>query len=143
MKSVVELDIDAPRDVVARLFADPRNMQEWMDDMTIEPVSGEPGAVGSRYRLIPSSGEPPFEATVTARNLPRQTRLRLERPPLRMEIADTFEELPAERTRLVSVEVFRFEGLKAKLGGLLGRRAIKKAHRRHMKAFKRFAERAA
>jgi hypothetical protein len=44
-------------------------------------------------------------------------------------------------TRLVSEEVFTFKGLLSKAFGLLARPAIRRAHRRHMEGFKRFAER--
>jgi hypothetical protein len=51
-----------------------------------------------------------------------------------------FVALSSERTRLISEEVFRFKGLFNKVFGFLAQRSIKKAHRRHMEAFKRFAE---
>lgn len=46
----------------------------------------------------------------------------------------------SSRTRLVSEELFTFKGALGAVLGFLARGAIKKAHRRHMEWFKRFAE---
>ena len=82
MKSVVELDIDVPREKLAALSADPANITKWMDDLErYEPLTGEPGMPGSTYRMVPK------------------------------------------------------EAIGFFAGG-----AIRKAHRKHMDAFKRFAE---
>jgi len=44
------------------------------------------------------------------------------------------------RTRLISEEVFSFKNPFNRLFGFLAQRAIRNAHRRHIEAFKRFAE---
>ena len=56
-------------------------------------------------------------------------------------ITDTFEALSANKTRLVSEEVFGFRGLFNTVFGFLALQTIRKNHRRHMGGFKRFAER--
>ena len=57
MKSVVEVDINAPQQKVAELHADPRNNPKWMHDIArYESVSGEVGMPGSKYRLVPKKG---------------------------------------------------------------------------------------
>jgi len=53
----------------------------------------------------------------------------------------TLSMLSDGRTRLVSEEVFKFKGVLNAATGLLARRAIHKAHYRHIEAFKRFVER--
>ena len=51
MRSVVDLNIQAPRDPVAALFADPMNSPKWMDDIDrCEPISGTPGFAEDRAR---------------------------------------------------------------------------------------------
>jgi uncharacterized membrane protein len=56
MKSVVQVEINAPASEVATLFADPRNSPKWMLDLDrYEPVSGEQGMPGSTYRLVPKA----------------------------------------------------------------------------------------
>ena len=141
MKSTVELEIEAPRGEVAALYADPRHSTSWMDDLQrYEPLSGAPGEPGSTYRLIPKRGKRVFTATVLTRDLPKEMRLRLEAAGVTVLVSGVLSDLPGERTRLVSEEVFQFNGLLSRLFGLFARAGIRAAHRRHMEAFKRFAE---
>ncbi len=142
MKSVINLHIDAPQATVAELMSNPANNSKWMGDTEYQPVSGTPGAPGSKFRLIPKDGTPDFVATVVARNLPNELRLQLEAPTVDVDITDRFVALSPKKTLLVSEEVFRFKGTKGRIASLFARRAIKDAHRKHMEAFKRFAERA-
>jgi len=144
MRSIVELDIDAPLARVAALYANPELSTEWMDDIErYEPISGEPGAPGSRYRLVPRKGSMLFVATVIARDLPNEARIRLDAPQVTVFVTGRLAALSPDRTRLVSEEVFHFKGLLHGVLGFLARGAIKKAHRRHMEAFKHFVERSA
>ena len=141
MKSVVELDIAAPRTKVASLFSDPRYSTAWMDDIARwEPVSGEPGTTGSQYRLVPKEGDMIFVATIVSKTLPNELRLHLDGSDVAVSIRVTFDILSANRTRLTSEEIFHFKGPIRKVVGLFARPAIKKAHRHHMEAFQRFAE---
>src|ERR1051325_3317324 len=142
MKDIVVVDIDAPRDDVVALYADPRNNTKWMEDINrCEPVSGEQGTPGSVYRLIPKRGSMHFIATVVSRNLPNELRLKLDSTTVAVDVRGRFSTLPNSRTRLVSEEVFNFKRVWNKVVGLLARSAIHKAHRNHIDAFKRFAER--
>jgi hypothetical protein len=143
MKSIVELEVAVPKQELAALFADPGNMTKWMDDLErYEHVGGDAGMRGSTYRMVPKAGtsQMEFTATVTARNLPDAMGLKLESPNVDVSIICTFGALSPHRTKLVSEEVFMFRGLFNKLFGLLAMRDIRKHHRRHMEAFKRFAE---
>jgi hypothetical protein len=141
MKSVVEVDIDAPQQKVAALFADPGNSAEWMEDLELyEPIEGEPGEPGSVYRLVPKRGQP-FFGTVVSRDLPREHEIYLDAPNVAVSIKRSFAALTPQRTRLTSEEEFDFKGgLLARLAGLLSRGAIQKAHRRQIQAFRRYAE---
>jgi hypothetical protein len=140
MRSTVKIDIDVPQAELAELFADPRNSTLWMDDLDrIEPISGDLGESGSSYRLIPKRGMT-FVATVVKRSLPEEVRLYLRGPRVSMRATDRFVKLSERRTRLISREDFAFEGLLGKVKGWLVRRSIVRAHRRHMKSFRRFAE---
>jgi hypothetical protein len=141
MTSRVELDIDARQPQLAALFADPQNSTEWMDDVDrIEPISGAPGQFGSIYRLVSKRKGWEFVATVVRRALPMEVALLLTGPHVSVDVRDQFVRLTAERTRLISEEVFTFDGLFRKLVGFLASGTIRRAHRRHLEAFKRFAE---
>lgn len=141
MKSVVEVDINVPQAKLAALFVDPRNSTKWMDDLDrYEPISGEPGVPGSKYRLVPRKGDMVFVATVIARALPNEARLSLDGPGVTVSVTGRFQPLAPNRTRIISEEVFSFNGPVRKAFGFFAQKAIRKAHRRHIEAFKRFAE---
>ena len=140
MRSVIELDINGPQERVAAIYADPENSTKWMDDLQrYEPISGIPGTPGSTYRLVPKTGKMVFVATVISRK-PAEVRLKLDGSSVAVSVTGTFAALSSHRTRLISEEVFSFKGPFHKLFGFVARRTIRKAHRRHMEAFKRFAE---
>jgi len=141
MKSVVELDIEAPLPRVAALFGNPEHSTTWMRDIArYEPIKGQPGAPGSTYRLVPKKGSMVFVATVLAASVPNAFRLELEASNVTVSISATLTALSPGRTHLVSVEVFSFKGLIHRIFGALATPMIRKAHRRHMEAFKEFAE---
>jgi hypothetical protein len=96
--------------------------------------------LGSKYRLVPKKGKMVFVATVVARNLPTESHLSLEASNVTVSVNGTFVALSSSRTRLTSEEVFHFKGLLNTIFGFLAWRAIRSVHRRHMEAFKRFAE---
>jgi hypothetical protein len=142
MTSVIELEINVPQGRLALLFADPENSTKWMDDLErYEAISGDPGMPGSKYRLVPKTGKMIFVATVISRQLPNESRLSLDASNVVVSVTGRFVALSSERTRLISEEVFRFKGPLNKVFGFFAQRAIKHAHRHHMEAFKRFAER--
>jgi polyketide cyclase/dehydrase/lipid transport protein len=141
MKSIVTVEINLPQAQVAELFSNPRHVTRWMHDVDrIEVVGGEPGVPGSKYRLIPKKGNMVFVATVLAKDLPHQSRLRLDASNVTVAVTGTFKSLTANKTLLVSQEVFGFNGVISTIFGFLARFVIRKAHRQHIEAFKTFAE---
>ena len=140
MKSTVEVEIAAPLDEVSRLLADPRHSAEWMHDLArYELVSGEPGAVGSTYRLVPKDGKLIFLATVQERGPAGELRLHLHSPSVDVAITATLAAIAPDHTRLVSEEVFTFRGVLSLLV-LLAAGPIRASHRRHMEDFKKWVE---
>jgi uncharacterized protein YndB with AHSA1/START domain len=141
MKSTVTVEINLPQARVAELFSNPRHTTRWMHDVDrMEVVSGELGAPGSQYRLVPKKGKMVFVATVLGRDLPKQSRLRLDASNVVVWVTGNFQSLSATKTLLVSSEVFSFNGAISTILGFLAQGAIRKAHRRHIEAFKTFAE---
>jgi hypothetical protein len=141
VKSVVQLEIQVPQAKVAALFADPGQSAQWMDDIrAMEPISGEPGMPGSRYRLVPKKGDREFVATVLDRELPTQLRLNLNARDVQIFVKGRFVAVTPECTRLTHEQICRFRGPLHKALGFLARPAIRRAQRRHMESFKRFAE---
>jgi uncharacterized membrane protein len=141
MKSIVEVEINKPRQEVATLFADPSNNPKWMKDLKrYEPVIGDRGKPGSQYRLIPKKGNVVFLATVLSRK-PDELRLNLEASNVNVSVTGKLEALSPEKTKLISEEVFTFKGLFNSILGLFAGKSIKSVHRRHIEDFKQFAER--
>ena len=141
MKSVVEVDIQAPCEDVAALFADPANIPKWMLDLErYEPVEGVPGTQGSSYRMVPKTGDMVFVATVLSRSLPDQVILRLDGKNVVVLVTDRFIATSRRATKMVSEEEFRFTTLFSWLFGFVAQHSIRKAHRQHMESFKQFAE---
>ena len=144
MKSIVDIEINASRNDVAALLADPANMPQWMDDLArIEPISGELGMPGSKFRMVgrPGTAQTDFVVTVTARHLPELFALKLQSDRVDVAVTTTLAALSAARTRMRSQEVFSFHGLFNALFGLLARSRIRAHHRAHIESFARFAER--
>ena len=141
LKSIVEIEINKPREKVAELFADPVNNPKWMHDLArYEPVSGERGLPGSTYRLVPKEGDRIFVATVIERNLPDEFRLNLEGATVDVAIRGTFIPLSPTRTKLISEESFTFKGSYGTAMDSGVEDAIRAAHRQHIEDFKSFAE---
>ena len=141
MKSTVTVEINLPQGQVAELFSNPRHLTQWMHDVErVEAVSGELGVPGSKYRLVPKKGNMVFVATVLVRDLPHESRLRLDSSKVVVSVTATFQPLTATKTLLVSHEVFSFMGALSAVLGFFAQTAVRKAHRRHIEAFKTFAE---
>lgn len=141
MKSVVKLDIEASQDELAGLIFDPKASPRWMDDVQrIEPLGGKFGQAGSRYRLVPKDGGQGFVATVMLRQPPGRLRLVLDAQHFSVAVNTQLIKLSSRRTRLVSEQVFRFNGAFSAVYGFLARRTIQRNHRRHMESLKQVAE---
>ena len=135
MKSLMELEIDAPQADVAELFTDPRMNVDRMDDIArIEAVGGALGEPGSSYRLVPKRGNMIFVATVLTRKMPDELRLRLDSPAASVTVEGRLHALSDRKTKLISEETFTFRGAFGKILGLLAQGAVRRAHRRHMEA---------
>ena len=141
MRHKVRLIIAEPQERVATLFSDPRNSTAWMHELErYEPLTGQPGEMGSTYRLVPKEGDLVFVATVVFRRHPSEIRLKLDAPSVAVAVTTTFTALPGDQTLLVSEETFTFKSKRDRLLGFMARPAIAKAHKRHIHAFKQFAE---
>jgi uncharacterized protein YndB with AHSA1/START domain len=142
MKSVIELEINAPQDRVAELFDNPRMFPRWMDDVDrVEPLSNTSYlSLGADFRIVPKTGKRIFRGRLLRREPPYRSRLRLEAPTVSVDRRGTFIRLSDQRTKVISEEVIGFKGLIGRVRGMLGRRAMKRLHRRHMESFKRFVE---
>jgi hypothetical protein len=140
VKSTVVVDVDAPPKEVASLFADPSINVQWMHEIDrYEPISGKQGMPGSVYRLIPKHGATLYTATIV-RRFPDQLYLNLEADNVSVEVHGIIRTLENGRTRLISKENFKFKGVWNKVYGVFAGPILRNVHRRHINAFKAFAE---
>ena len=143
MNSIVDIEIDVPREQLSALYADPHCMTKWMTDLErYDHIGGELGMPGSKYRMVSKRKNSPMEfvVTVTSKNLPQEFGLQLESPFVSISMINTFAALAPRRTRLVSRQEFSFRGLINRIVGVFALGSIRKNHRRHMDELKRFAE---
>ena len=70
MKYTVSIEIALPRERAVQLLADPANFPKWLRGLVLhEPISGAPGEVGTKSRVVLQMGQQKFECieTVTRR----------------------------------------------------------------------------
>ena len=143
MKSVFEIEVNVPQEKLAKLFADPENYSKWMGELEgYKIISGKPGMVGSKYRLIQKKGDKKtdFTATVTASDLPNEFSMNVEEPNIaQVSVTAQFIALSPEKTKFISKEEFDFKGISRNIGGFLYQRSIKGDHHRYTMNFKHFA----
>ena len=101
MKYTCEITIDLPRDRVVELMDSVENMYKWQDGLQdVEPLSGEPGQVGSKMILHQKVGSKviPITETVTRRDLPDSIAFTYETKGVFNPLANTFSETDDGRT---------------------------------------------
>lgn len=143
MEYTEEIEIALPRARVIELFDDPENLGAWQPDLLeFRHEEGEPGEVGARSRLRYRMGKRECEMveTITRRALPEEFSGTYEAPGMWNEVRNRFEELGPDRTHWTCRSEFRGQTLMMKAMCLLLPGAFRKETRKHLEAFKRFAE---
>lgn len=137
------IDIDAPPELVWRLFEDPERLPSWQPDLqSYEAVSGEPGWPGTVSLLVYHQQGRRVETTETiiAREEGRHRAGRYENTWASNEMACTFQPMPDGGTRWRAYAEFRFKGWVQLMAPLL-RSGIRKRLEDDMMRFKALAER--
>ena len=81
MKYTVSTQVALPRERVVQLLADPANFPKWLRGLMVhEPISGAPGEVGTKSRVVLQMGQQKVECieTVTRREPLRSGAIRFE-----------------------------------------------------------------
>jgi carbon monoxide dehydrogenase subunit G len=141
MKYTCEVEIDRPRGQVVALFDEPGNLVKWMPDLIrFEPVSGIPGQVDAKSRLVFRAGAGEFEMleTVTGRNLPEELSGTYETKMGMTKITNRFLE-SGGKTRWIVDTDFQGSGV-MKLMALAMGSAIRGQTDKVVRSFKEFAE---
>jgi len=142
MQYTVEIELALPRERVIELFDDPENMPRWQRGLlSFEPLSGTPGQPGAKSRLVYQMGKRRVEMieTITERDLPECFSGTYDGKNVHNVVRNRFVELAPDRTRWISENEFRFQGL-MKLMGVLMKGAFPKQSLKYLQDFKAFAE---
>lgn len=153
MRYQVELEIDAPRERVVQLLADPEHLSKWLRGLVShEPLNGLHGHVGTKSRVVLRMNNQEIECieTVTRREpvdlqaIPKESVVYFDREIVSKGMSsvqrDRLTEAGPTTTLWVSESEFRFTGLLMRLVGLFMPGAFRKQSLLHMRDFKAFVE---
>jgi len=144
MKYSLEIDIQLPRSRVVELFDSTENLKEWQPGLlSFEHLSGEPGEVGAKSKIIYRMGKRDCEMieTITVKNLPDEFTGTYDSDGIWNEVKNRFVEVDDNTTKWVSDVEFKSEKLMMKLMMFLLPGMFKKESFKFMQNFKAFAER--
>jgi hypothetical protein len=132
MKYTVSIEVAPPRERVVQLLADPANFPKWRRGLMVhEPISGAPGEVGTKSRVVLQMGQQRVECieTVTRREpadlrqIPKEAVVQFDREivgeGMWSVVRDRLTEAGPEKTLWESGSKYRFSGLLMRLVGLL------------------------
>lgn len=142
MKYAVDIEINLPRARVIELFDNADNMSKWMEGLqSFEHLSGEPGQVGAKSKLVFKMGKRDLEMieTVTVCNFPEEYSGTYDANGVHNIVSNKFFELPNGHTKYLTEQEFQFKGF-MKLIGFLFPSAFKKQSLKYLVDFKQFAE---
>lgn len=143
MKYTSEIIINKPVNEVVQLFDNPDNLYAWMEGLTeFEHLSGEPGQPGAKSKLTFEMGKRTVEMieTVTVRNLPEEFSGTYEADKVFNKITNRFFPAGDGKTKYVSENEFELQGFFMKAMAFLLPGLFKKQTKKHLEAFKKFAE---
>lgn len=153
MKYINSIEIAEPRQKVAQLLADPKQLPKWLRGLVLhEPASGVHGHPGTVSRVVMKSGKRTFECTetITRREpdelsqIPPEVVVKFDREIVGAGMwsaaRDRLTEINPETTRWESESEYRFGSMPMRLAGLLMTSAFRKQSQQHMEDFKAFVE---
>lgn len=142
MKYTIEIEIDQPRDKVVELFDNEENAFKWMEGLqSVDPIEGEPGAIGSTSRMKFKMGKREIEMveTIIEKDLPGNYKMTYDAKGVHNIINNKFTEIGDNKTLYQTEQEFQFKGF-MKVMGFLMPGAFKKQSLKYLKDFKAFAE---
>ena len=142
MRYTVDIEIDLPRDRVVELFDSTDNLFKWQEGLqSFNHISGEPGQVGAKSKLVFQMGKRTIEMieTITERNLPDEFHGTYDAPGVYNVVQNRFIELGPDKTKLESENEFQFTGF-MRLIGFFMKSAFPKQSLKYLQDFKAFAE---
>ena len=142
MKYTCEIEINKSVEKVIELFDNPDNMCKWMKGLvSFERISGTPGQVGAKSRLIFKMGKREMEMieTITVRNLPKEFSGTYELKGVFNSVKNYFIPISENKTNYITEQEFQFTG-SMKIISWLMPGMFKKQSMVYLNAFKSFVE---
>lgn len=143
MKYTQSITINKNINEVVALFDSVDNLYEWMEGLqSFEPLSGTPGEVGAKAKLIFKMGKRELEMieTITVKNLPSEFSGTYDAKGVHNIVRNFFEPLDENATKYTAENEFQFKGF-MKVIAFIMPGAFKKQSYKYLEAFKEFAER--
>ena len=141
MKYEVEIKIDRSREEVVSVFQDPDQIKAWQPSFrSLEVIEGEPGATGSKTRLVYErrGKETEMIETITNNSLPERFESIYEAKGVKNIHENRFAEDRGSTRWYVETE-FQFSGF-MKIVALFLRKAFPKETRSSMELLKQYVE---
>jgi uncharacterized protein YndB with AHSA1/START domain len=142
MKYTTEILINAPREQVVALFADPESMSRWQTKLVSRThLNGEPGNTGAKSTLVfdMNGSRTEMTETIVKRDLPDAYTAAYDSKGVHNVVVNRFTE-EGDQTRWVAENEFQFSGFMWLMARLM-RPVFVKQTREDMTLFKDFAER--
>ncbi len=143
MKYSHSIQINLPRQRVIELFDSVENLEKWQPGfIRYEHLSGEPGQVGAKAKLLYKMGKRETEMieTITLNELPDKFHGTYEATGVFNIQENYFMQKGPDVTEWKSVSEFKFNSFMMKLIGWIMPGAFKKQTCKFMECFKEFAE---
>jgi uncharacterized protein YndB with AHSA1/START domain len=144
MNYTIELEVDKPRDEVAKLFTDSASLPFWQPGfVSLEHLSGDEGKPGAKSRLMYKNRGQDVELveTIEVNDPPEEFTATFDAKGMHIWVKNTFHEIDGgKRTRWVSENEGKTSGLMMKIIGILMPGCFKKESMKYNVAFKAFAE---
>lgn len=142
MKYTNEIIINLPLKKVIELFDNTDNLKKWQAELiSFEHISGTPGEVGAKSRLLYKMGKRQVEMieTITIKNLPKEFSGIYEAKGVWNEVKNHFSEVDDHTTKWTSYCHFEFSGF-MKVMAFFMPGAFEKQSQKYLDQFKAFAE---
>jgi len=140
MKFSCHVIIKAPLNTVIELFENPDNLKEWQDGfISLVPVSGVPGEVGSKSKLSYEKLE--LIETIIRNELPEEFKATYEHKHMVNTMSCKFKIVDSKTTRLdQEIHYTKFNGFVIKIMAKLFPGMFKKQVQKWLNQFKAFVE---
>ncbi len=142
MKYSLNILINKPLEQVVHAFDNQDNLYKWMEGLqNVETISGEPGKVGAKSKMLFKMGKREIEMIETIKRIefPRLFVATYDAKGVFNVIENVFEKVDGNVTRYTTLQEFRFKGF-MKIIAFLFPGSFKKQSYKYLEDFKKFVE---